>query len=231
MARTYFGLIAVLILSCTSLQSQEPLKKPDGTKPKDPISYRIGWDLGQDLRQGGFVASDFIKDDFWMALQDALANGKCRMDDKEMQGAVTQLKEKMSARVQEASKVNSEQAKSFLEQNKSKEGVIALPSGLQYKILKSGNGAKPSLTNTVKVHYEGKLLDGTVFDSSIQRGTPAEFPVRNVIAGWTEVLQRMKVGDKWQLFIPPNLAYGEQGYQGIAPNQLLTFELELLDVK
>lgn len=230
---------SLLLALCTlmggvCLHAQENLKPGDaGSKPKDSVSYRIGWDLGQDLRRSGFTAADFTKDDFWSAFSDALGNGKCRLDDKEMEAAVKSLREKLTARVQESAKRNLDTAKKFLDENKAKEGVIALPSGLQYKVLKAGSGKQPSLTSTVKVHYEGKLIDGTVFDSSIQRGMPAEFNVRGVIMGWTEAIQRMKVGDKWQLFIPPNLAYGEQGTPdgSIAPNSLLTFEVELLDVK
>ncbi len=231
MARSLLSSLCLLALASTFLSAQEPIKQPDGAKPKDSISYRIGWDMGQDLRRSGFVGGDFMKEDFWLAFQDALTNGKCRLDEKEMQAAVNTLRERMSARIQEAAKKNAETAKKFLEDNKNKDGVLALPSGLQYKIIKPGTGAKPTLTSTVKVHYEGKLLDGTVFDSSIQRGQPVEFPVRGVIAGWTEALQRMKVGDKWQLFIPPSLAYGEQGQGEIPPNSLLTFEVELLEVK
>jgi FKBP-type peptidyl-prolyl cis-trans isomerase FklB len=121
--------------------------------------------------------------------------------------------------------------KKFLEENKKAEGVVTLPSGLQYKVLKAGTGATPTAKDTVRTHYEGKLIDGTVFDSSLKRNEPAEFPVEGVIAGWTEALQKMKVGDKWQLFIPSELAYGEAGAGGvIPPHATLIFEIELLDI-
>jgi FKBP-type peptidyl-prolyl cis-trans isomerase FklB len=124
------------------------------------------------------------------------------------------------------------QNKKFLEENKKAEGVTTLPSGLQYKVLKSGNGPTPAAEDTVRTHYKGTLIDGTVFDSSYDRGEPAEFPVGGVIKGWTEALQKMKVGDKWQLFIPSELAYGEAGAGGvIPPGATLIFEIELLDVK
>lgn len=119
----------------------------------------------------------------------------------------------------------------FLAENKSKEGVVTLKSGLQYKVLKTGNGNKPKATDTVKCHYEGRLIDGTVFDSSIRRKEPAEFPVNGVIAGWVEALQLMNVGSKWQLYIPSELAYGARGAgSSIGPNETLVFDVELLDI-
>lgn len=119
----------------------------------------------------------------------------------------------------------------FLAENKTQEGVVALPSGLQYKILKAGNGPKPKASDTVKCHYEGRLINGVVFDSSIRRGEPAEFPVSGVIAGWVEALQLMPVGSKWQLYIPSNLAYGDHGAgQSIGPNETLIFDVELLAI-
>ena len=124
------------------------------------------------------------------------------------------------------------QNKKYLEDNKKVEGVVTLPSGLQYKVLKAGDGATPGAEDMVRTHYKGQLIDGTVFDSSYDRGEPAEFPVGGVIKGWTEALQKMKVGDKWQLVIPSELAYGEAGAGGvIPPNATLVFEIELLDVK
>lgn len=123
------------------------------------------------------------------------------------------------------------EGETFLEENKRKEGVVALPSGLQYKILKAGDGPKPKASDTVKCHYEGRLINGQVFDSSIRRGEPAEFPVSGVIAGWVEALQLMPVGSKWQLYIPSELAYGAHGAgQSIGPNETLIFDVELLAI-
>ena len=124
-----------------------------------------------------------------------------------------------------------EAGKAFLEENKKKEGVVVLPSGLQYKILTAGNGPKPKASDTVKCHYEGRLINGQVFDSSVRRGEPAEFPVGGVIQGWVEALQLMPVGSKWQLYIPSNLAYGTHGAgQSIGPNETLIFDVELLAI-
>lgn len=124
-----------------------------------------------------------------------------------------------------------ENGQKFLAENKGKEGVVTLKSGLQYKILKNGNGSKPKATDNVKCHYEGRLIDGTVFDSSIRRGEPAEFPVSGVIAGWIEALQLMNTGSKWQLYIPSELAYGPNGAgQSIGPNETLIFDVELLEI-
>ena len=126
---------------------------------------------------------------------------------------------------------NKAQGSAFLSQNKSKEGVVTLPSGLQYKTLKAGDGKKPALGDTVVCQYRGTLVDGTEFDSSYKRNQPATFPVKGVIKGWTEALQLMPVGSKWQLFIPPDLAYGGQGPGSIGPESTLIFEVELLDIK
>ena len=130
----------------------------------------------------------------------------------------------------ELAKENMERAKAHLETNKKKDGVQTTKTGLQYQVLKTGNGKTPTLTDTVVVHYEGKLLNGIVFDSSIARNQPMTHPVSKFVPGWTEALQRMKVGDKWLVTIPPSLGYGEEGFQSIGPNELLIFELELLDV-
>ena len=127
--------------------------------------------------------------------------------------------------------MNQEEGSKFLSENAQQEGVVALPSGLQYKVIETGEGDKPGPSDVVKVHYEGRLIDGTVFDSSIQRGVPAEFPVNGVIAGWTEALQLMAVGSQWELYIPADLAYGAQGAGGvIGPNATLIFKVELLDI-
>ena len=215
-----------------SAQEGIVLEKPSADKPKDSISYAMGWSIGMNMAGAGFRDADLALEDFIAGIRSALKKEKCKLNEDEMMGAMQSLDARMVKRAQEVAKSNADEAAKFLEENKKKDGVQVTQSGLQYKALKNGTGAKASLTSTVKVHYEGKLIDGTIFDSSLQRGQPAEFKLQGVIPGWIEALQRMKVGDKWQLFIPPALAYGERGQGGdIGPNQLLIFEVELLEVK
>jgi FKBP-type peptidyl-prolyl cis-trans isomerase FklB len=146
------------------------------------------------------------------------------------------FQKEMMAKQQELAKrlgeKNKKEGEAFLSENRKKEGIKALPSGLQYKVVKAGTGKKPKSTDTVTTHYRGTLIDGTEFDSSYRRGQPASFPVSGVIAGWTEALQLMEEGAKWQLFIPPNLAYGERGAGSqIGPNATLIFEIELISIQ
>ena len=154
-----------------------------------------------------------------------------------MEDILTKLRQELTAKAEAKSKAEGEknlkEGKAFLAANAKKDGVKTTATGLQYKVLKSGTGASPQKTDTVKVHYHGTLIDGTVFDSSVQRGEPITFPVSGVIPGWTEALQLMKVGDKWQLFIPSSLAYGELSPPGskIGPNSTLLFEVELLGIE
>ncbi len=170
-----------------------------------------------------------------IGLSDGIS-AKPQLTEQELTEAIMAFQETMQRahfREMEARKSsNLQESKSFLIANKKAKDVVALKSGLQYKVLKSGKGASPKSTDTVVVHYRGTLLDGTEFDSSYRRNAPAEFKVTQVIKGWTEALQKMKVGDKWKLFIPPDLAYGERGTSGnIGPNMALIFEVELMDIK
>ena len=169
-------------------------------------------------------------------LKDAMAGGKTLLTDDEAQAALTEvqndLRKKQQAKMQEAGDANKKEGEAFLAANKAKEGVVALPSGLQYKILKEGTGPKPTASDSVVCNYRGTLINGTEFDSSYKRGQPATFPVGGVIKGWTEALQLMPVGSKWQLWIPSDLAYGERGPSPeIGPNAMLTFEVELLSIE
>ena len=192
----------------------------------DKFSYAIGLGIGQNLLSMG--AQDINVEDFAQAISDVLNRKETAISHQEAREIVnkyfTELEEKMNA-------ANIEKGKSFLAENAKKEGVVTLASGLQYEVLTEGNGKKPSATDKVKCHYEGTLIDGTLFDSSIKRGEPAVFGVNQVIRGWVEALQLMNEGSKWRLYIPSELAYGAQGAgEMIPPHSTLIFDVELIEV-
>jgi FKBP-type peptidyl-prolyl cis-trans isomerase FklB len=166
-------------------------------------------------------------------IRDALTGAEPKLTRQQCDAAISLFQDEMQKKAQLESEKNLREANAFLAANKKKPGVVVLPSGLQYQILKRGNGRSPKITDKVRTHYHGTLINGTVFDSSVERGEPIEFAVNGVIRGWTEALQLMKVGDKWRLVIPPNLAYGPNPRQGgpIGPNAALVFEVELLGIK
>ncbi len=201
--------------------------------PKDKLSYAIGLNIGKSMKKDGVDADPAI---VLRGIKDAIAGGKTLLTDQEAQAALatlqSDLRKKQELLMQQTAEKNKTEGEAFLAANKTKEGVIALPSGLQYKILQQGSGPKPSATDSVVCNYRGTLLNGTEFDSSYKRGQPATFPVGQVIKGWTEALQLMSVGSKWQLFIPSDLAYGPRGAgRGIGPNSTLIFEVELLSIQ
>jgi FKBP-type peptidyl-prolyl cis-trans isomerase len=207
--------------------------------PTDPVGYFLGMSVGQQMAQQGFQAKDFTGAGFAAGINDALAGKDAALTDEQMQQVAQKIEtilrarqEEMVAEMRKAGAANLEKSNLFLEENAKKEGVKKLASGLQYKVLTAGTGKSPVAEDTVRVHYTGKLIDGTTFDSSVERGQPAEFGVGQVIPGWRQALQEMKVGDKWMLYIPPQLAYGEQGGPGgrIGPNEALIFEVELLEI-
>lgn len=225
---------AMLLCLTTTCFAQEvvPLNTQTAKKIADPASYGIGFGIGSDMAQQGLSTEYITQADLIAGIMDALAGKELAVTPAEVQAAMKALQEKMQAKAAAAGKENLAKANKFLEENKKKEGVQTTASGLQYEVIKTGAGATPKFESTVTVHYEGKLLSGKVFDSSIKRGEPAQFGVGQVIPGWTEALQRMKVGDKWRVFIPPNLGYSERGAGAdIGPNEALIFEVELLDVK
>src|SRR6202030_4313632 len=200
---------------------------------KDKVSYAIGVNIGKSMRKDTVDIEPAI---FSRGMKDALSGGKLLLTDEEMKVALTKLQTDLRAKqeqaAQKAGEINKKAGDDFLAQNKTKEGVVALPDGLQYKILKQGNGPKPAATDSVVCNYRGTLLDGTEFDSSYKRGQPATFPVNGVIKGWTEAVQLMPVGSKWQLFVPADLAYGNRGAgPDIGPNATLIFEVELLSIQ
>ncbi len=199
----------------------------------DKVSYALGLGIGRQLSQMG--ADNLNIDCFARAIKDVLAGSKLELDEREAQQIVQEFfqkqEEKQRSAAAEKGKVAKEQGENYLAENAKKEGIVTLPSGLQYQILKEGNGKSPKATDQVKCHYEGMLVDGTMFDSSIQRGAPATFPLNGVIAGWTEGLQLMKEGAKYRFFIPYHLGYGERGAgSSIPPFAALVFDVELIEV-
>src|SRR5579863_5553604 len=204
---------------------------------KEKFSYAIGMKTGQRMAES-FNKQSVPFDPALLArgLKDGLAGGKTALTDDEAQAAIKAVQDEVGkqqqAKMQEAGAANKKEGETFLAANKSKEGVVTLSSGLQYKILKAGTGPKPTASDSVVCNYQGTFINGKEFDSSYKRGQPATFPVTGVIKGWTEALQLMPVGSKWQLFVPADLAYGERGHgRDIEPNAMLIFEVELLAIK
>jgi FKBP-type peptidyl-prolyl cis-trans isomerase FklB len=221
-------LIAILsvLFWVTQVYSQENLVLKN---QKEKISYIIGMDIGNNLKKQGM---DFDMNIFVKGIKDALTNAKPIISEQEIRETLTAFQKEMQAKQEEIGKKNKDEGEAFLAENKKKEGIKTLPSGLQYKIIKAGAGKKPKLADTVTAQYRGTLINGTEFDSSYKRGQPATFKVSGVIPGWTEALQLMEEGAKWQLFIPSNLAYGERGAGGlIGPNATLIFEVELVSIQ
>jgi FKBP-type peptidyl-prolyl cis-trans isomerase FklB len=233
--KSYFIPTLALGLLVSSVNAQD---KPDLTNPKQKTSYAIGVNVGSELKaQQTAQELDLDAKTVIAGITDALG-GKPALTQEEVRDTLTKLEKDLQAKAEAEAAKHSDGAKNlkdgeaFLAANAKKEGIKTTASGLQYKVIKSGTGATPKATDTVKVHYHGTLIDGTVFDSSVQRGEPVTFPVGRVIAGWTEALRLMKVGDKWQLFIPAKLAYDEQSRPPkIGPNSTLLFEVELLGIE
>jgi UDP-GlcNAc:undecaprenyl-phosphate/decaprenyl-phosphate GlcNAc-1-phosphate transferase len=222
MKRTWIMLGLVVTLA-TRATAGEPAAL---ATQKQKVSYSIGMDMGKGLRQQGIEVdvAALVK-----GLTDAIAGGKPLMSEQEVGATLDAFQREMT---QKQAAAGQKTAEAFLAENKKKEGVVTLPSGLQYKILKAGAGKKPTAADTVECHYRGTLIDGKEFDSSYRRGQPATFPVSRVIPGWTEALKLMPVGSKWQLFVPANLAYGDHGAPpDIGPGATLIFEVELLGIK
>ena len=213
----------IIVLGILFLVSQlNAQEKPALKNQKEKVSYIIGMDIGSNLKRQSIDVDPNI---LAKGVQDALSGAKPLLSNEEIQETMVAFQKEMMEKQKQRGEV-------FLSENKKKEGVKTLPSGLQYKVIKAGTGKKPKLNNTVTINYRGTLVDGTEFDSSYRHGQPATFPVSGVIPGWTEALQLMEEGAKWQLFIPPNLAYGERGAGGlIGPNATLIFEVELISVQ
>ncbi len=225
---------SVLVLCLSLALGAASVAGAEGEKPEsleDRASYGIGLNLGRNmLNQGVAINVDFIA----QGLRDAVAGSTALLNEEEIQTALQELQQRVQQEQQvkfaAMAESNMKDGEAFLTANAGKEGVVGRPSGLQYKVVTEGDGPMPSTSDTVRVHYEGRLIDGTVFDSSIQRGTPAEFAINGVIQGWVEALPLMKVGSKWQLYIPSELAYKDRGQGKIGPNSVLIFDVELLEI-
>lgn len=241
MKLTKLFLLIIIAVGIVNAQDKTQTEKPAAAaKPasvilktiEDSISYAIGQNIGTNLKD---PSMNINFDVLTAGLKDA-RGGSSLMTMDQMKSVMNEFNKRMIAKRTADMKVAAERNKKigeeFLAENKKKEGVVTTPSGLQYKVLVKGSGDSPTDSSTVKVNYRGTLIDGKEFDSSYKRGEPAEFPVTGVIKGWTEALKMMHVGDKWELYIPSDLAYGEQGAGGgmIEPNAVLIFEVELLDI-
>jgi FKBP-type peptidyl-prolyl cis-trans isomerase FklB len=218
-------LMAIALATSADAQEPSPLKTEN-----DELNYALGARIGRDLRDRSVLE---VKPELLVkGISDALSGGQMLMMDHEIYAAINAFRQKLALAEQERVKENRRKEVEFLEANKKKEGVVTLKSGLQYKILKSGDGPRPKPGDTVTVHYRGTLLDGTEFDNSYARKQPATFPLKQVIKGWREALPLMTAGSKWRIFIPSRLAYGARGNgRTIGPNATLIFEIELVDVK
>jgi len=229
-------LILILFWGVGLLTSQVNAQETQILKTqKEKISYAVGVEMAKSIKQQGI---DLDVDVLLKAVKDILSAQNLLLTDEDIRKTMASMRAELKQKRMQSMRVrtkdaeeNRKEGETFLAENKTKEGVVTLPSGLQYKIMKAGDGKKPTDTDTVECHYRGTLINGTEFDSSYKRGQPATFKVTGVIPGWIEALKLMPVGSKWQLFIPPQLAYGAQGSGRIGPNATLIFEVELLAIK
>jgi FKBP-type peptidyl-prolyl cis-trans isomerase FklB len=234
-------LIVAVLLMTPLIQAQEDTatdNSKESIAKKNPVGYFLGVSVGQTLGRQGFQLGDFDPEALAAGVADGISQADLKLSSEELGQARQAIEALLGARrkemqdkVQQMAKTNKQKGTAWLAENKKKEGVKELAGGLQYKVLEEGDGASPSASDTVKVHYTGRFTNGEVFDSSVESGTPAEFVVGGVIKGWQMALQEMKVGSKWMLYIPPELAYGENGSPpAIGPNEVLVFEVELLEI-
>ena len=226
---TWLMIVGMFVWSSTVMGEEQPVLKTQ----KEKASYVIGVDIGKTLKKGGVeIDADLLS----RGIRDALGGGKLLMNEQEIKETMAAFQQEMTAKQTQARKQlgekNKKEGEKFLTENGKKPGVVTLPSGLQYKVLRPGKGKKPQSQDIVKVHYRGMLINGTEFDSSYRRGQPASFAVNRIIPGWTEALQLMEEGAKWQIYIPSKLAYGERGAgREIGPNATLIFDVELLEIE
>jgi FKBP-type peptidyl-prolyl cis-trans isomerase FklB len=223
--RFVFALTALSLLMATTAMAQ------DVTSDKGKLSYAVGWDIGKDIERRG---AEFDVETLISAIRDSAGGKEPKVPSEEMVTLLTELQQKVRQEQAEAfqklAEENLAKSEEFLAANRAKNGIVALPSGIQYRIIDEGEGARPTMESTVKVHYRGSKLNGLEFDSSFARGVPEEFPVNSVLKGWQEVLPLMKTGATWQVFVPPELAFGPRGNPPVGPNEALIFDLKLVEI-
>jgi FKBP-type peptidyl-prolyl cis-trans isomerase len=250
MERTIVAMVMSAILVSLAQAADPPAAKPPAApKPpaasaapkgdfktlKDKVSYGIGLSVGMNMKQQGLSVDDIDPSKLAAGLKDGLTGADKQLGVEEIQAAMETFQKEHAAnqmaKMKVAGEKNKTEGEAFLAKNKTKPGVVTTKSGLQYQVIKTGTGKKPTKSDTISAHYHGTLVDGKVFDSSVERGKPATFEVGGVIPGWTEALQLMPVGSKWKLFIPADLAYGAHGPPEIGPNAALIFDVELLGIE
>ena len=228
------------VLLQLSLIAPAMAQAPQGDTVKDPLSYFLGISVGQQMGQSGFQITDLDVNQLLVGFQDGIQGKEPALTEEQLTAARTKIQTLLQARQQQqqaamekAGAANKDKGVQFLAENAKKEGIKAIDGGIQYKEIKAGTGPSPKVTDTVRVHYTGTLTNGTKFDSSVDRGQPATFPLNRVIQGWQIAIAKMKVGGKWIIYIPSDLAYGAQGSPsgGIGPNEVLIFEVELLGIE
>jgi len=208
-----------------------PVMAQDLTTEKGKLSYAVGWDIGEDIQRRG---AEFDVEAIIAAIRDSAAGKDPQVPTEEMVAMLTALQQKVRQEQAEAfaklAEENQKKSEEFLSGNLQKNGIVALPSGIQYRIIEEGDGARPGMESTVKVHYRGSKLNGLEFDSSFARGVPEQFQVSSVLKGWQEVLPLMKTGSTWQIFVPPEMAFGARGNPPVGPNEALIFDLKLVEI-
>lgn len=221
------AIFAIIVLALVA----NPALAQDLTTDKGKLSYAVGWDIGEDIQRRG---AEFDVETIIAAIRDSGAGKEPQVPAEEMVALLTDLQQKVRQEQAEAFQKladdNQAAADEFLQTNLGKNGIVALPSGVQYRIIEEGEGSRPGMEDTVKVHYRGSKINGHEFDSSFARGVPEEFPVNTVLRGWQEVLPLMKTGATWQIFVPPELAFGARGNPPVGPNEALMFDLKLVEI-